>query len=75
MDAYQHKDSDYFRLGKCNNCGQGSFHKPIEYKRKSGRIETFWECEYCHFEVLILDPMDDEFERIGAFVKSMIKKK
>ena len=69
MSRYTHTNNEYFRLALCENCGQATYHKPVSYRRRSGLNNTFWVCEHCHIEELIIHPVQNEIEIFGNYVK------
>ena len=57
--TYQHIDNEYSRIGRCLNCDQDTFHKPLEFQRSSGRTYTIWKCEYCEIEREVVLPAEN----------------
>ena len=66
--SYHHVDNEYFRIGRCLNCDQDTFHKPLEFQRSSGRTYTIWQCEHCSIESDILQLVENEMEVFLKYV-------
>ena len=67
--TYQHIDNEYFRIGRCLNCDQDTFHKPLEFQRSSGRTYTIWKCEYCEIESEVFLPAENEMAIFIQYVR------
>ncbi len=69
MQGYEHRDNSFFRLAQCTCCGIPTYHKPVDYRRKSGLSETYWKCENCGSESDILRPVENELEMFSKYIK------